>query len=336
MQFDNLSLELDWSANIPDVVLSGVTGGASASYVFSVSVDGKSVFSQAFTGASSSTTFFGIRDIVMEYMRKQRLFTATLAFTVRNTSSQVLSRSVNYVYGWEARPAEEYIVDNFLESSSGYLIPGDGEIRANYITPTPPYQPFVITGVGVNSLGEQHFYQREIPGNNFLNITVDKLATAVGLETILSATVTVGNRQVSYFVAELGHVRKFIFMNRHNIPEVAYIGGNTLFRSEFSRNFAVMSGRRTAYDYRVERYYELTSEELPLRQVEILEELASSWEVTDADNNPILLTETAFEYSDNGYALQSVKISWQYADDYVGRSAKPRRIFTDEFSNQFS
>lgn len=164
-----------------------------------------------------------------------------------------------------------------------------------------------------------------------LNITADRLQVY---------TVIHGSRSFSVFLRRAVPAPSFqlLFRNQFNAFEAVLLEGLNVRKTDVERSEAVIDRVTQYYDQLVVHSNEIQTIPLDYDIALWLEQLFASYEVTDNSGNQILVTETSAEVSDDISEMNSLKVSWRYADnrEILRYTKGVIRIFSSEFDIQFA
>lgn len=161
--------------------------------------------------------------------------------------------------------------------------------------------------------------------------------------SILSYTVTVGDRICRFFVSPIPGGRVFKFRNCFNVFEYIAVQAGTVAKTETSFSEAVMGNSIAHYDIRHSRTFEAETPVLLRKHAEWMNQMLQSREIYLAEYGSIylpmvLIKEYTSELSDEPGAENSIKFTWQFADhaETTEKIAVPGGVFSKEFNQKFS
>lgn len=163
---------------------------------------------------------------------------------------------------------------------------------------------------------------------------------------LLSFSVSVGPRNITYYVIDRKNLTQMFFINAFNVFELFEIQGVTTAKTTVERDTAVINRRETFYDRTIEKKYEVQTSALSSPVKDWVEQFLFSPLVKmfdpDADSidemTEVLITESACEISNSNTELGKVKFTWKYADVYPRLNSIDREtkdLFSQQFEFQF-
>lgn len=163
---------------------------------------------------------------------------------------------------------------------------------------------------------------------------------------LLSFSVSVGPRNITYYVTDRKNLTQMIFLNAFNVFELFEIQGITTAKTTVERDSAVINRRETFYDRTIEKKYEVQTSALSPPVKDWVEQFLFSPLVkmfdSDADSinemKEVLITEFTCEISNSNTELNKVKFTWKYADVYPRINSTKRKTegsFSQQFEFQF-
>lgn len=163
---------------------------------------------------------------------------------------------------------------------------------------------------------------------------------------LLSFSVSVGPRNITYYVTDRKNLTQMIFLNAFNVFELFEIQGITTAKTTVERDSAVINRRETFYDRTIEKKYEVQTSALSSPVKDWVEQFLFSPLVkmfdSDADSinemTEVLITESTCEISNSNTELNKVKFTWKYADVYPRINSTKRKTegsFSQQFEFQF-
>ena len=163
---------------------------------------------------------------------------------------------------------------------------------------------------------------------------------------LLSLSVSVGPRNITYYVIDRKNLTQMFFINAFNVFELFEIQGVTTAKTTVERDTAVINRRETFYDRTIEKKYEVQTSALSSPVKDWVEQFLFSPLVKmfdpDADSinemTEVLITESACEISNSNTELGKVKFTWKYADVYPRLNSIDREtkdLFSQQFEFQF-
>lgn len=159
---------------------------------------------------------------------------------------------------------------------------------------------------------------------------------------LLSFSVSVGPRNITYYVTDRKNLTQMFFINAFNAFELFEVQGVTTTKTKVERDTAVVNHREVFYDRTIEKSYEVQTSALSSPIKDWVEQFLFSPLVKMFDPNAdsidemaeILITESTCEISNSNTELSKVKFTWKYADVYP-RIDSIKRKTEGSFSQQF-
>lgn len=163
---------------------------------------------------------------------------------------------------------------------------------------------------------------------------------------LLSFSVSVGPRNITYYVTDRKNLTQMFFINAFNVFELFEVQGVTTTKTKVERDTAVVNRREVFYDRTIEKSYEVQTSALSSPIKDWVEQFLFSPLVKmfnpDADSinemAEILITESTCEISNSNTELSKVKFTWKYADVYPRINSIKRKTegsFSQQFEFQF-
>lgn len=187
---------------------------------------------------------------------------------------------------------------------------------------------------------------------NFNPKTLQALASTeigsnIGNFNLRSFTVVAGARSLTCFVnRDLDNMRCFYFRNMFNALELAALHHATKRVSKAESSEAYCNGRKSVYDRRLIKSFEVETAPLTLELGDWIDQLLTSPDVKTvvslADDGAttladVVITDSTCEISDETEVSNTVKFTWQFADAANALIANaPSAIFTEQFNPTFS
>lgn len=141
------------------------------------------------------------------------------------------------------------------------------------------------------------------------------------LGTVLAITTSVGKRSFTHYYVEEQPSLKVVFLNLFNVPELLHIIGVTVRKAEVERSEAVLRDETAFYDQSCRDVVEFESAPMTREAAEAVRQMVAAHQVhivnttyDDFDDLPgILITDHTVEVSDKKGAMNSVKLTFRYA-----------------------
>ena len=163
---------------------------------------------------------------------------------------------------------------------------------------------------------------------------------------LLSFSVSVGPRNITYYVTDRKNLTQMFFINAFNVFELFEVQGITTTKTKVERDTAVVNHREVFYDRTIEKSYEVQTSALSSPVKDWVEQFLFSPLVKMFDPNAdsinemaeILITESTCEISNSNTELSKVKFTWKYADVYPRINSIKRKTegsFSQQFEFQF-
>lgn len=163
---------------------------------------------------------------------------------------------------------------------------------------------------------------------------------------LLSFSVSVGPRNITYYVTDRKNLTQMFFINAFNAFELFEVQGVTTTKTKVERDTAVVNHREVFYDRTIEKSYEVQTSALSSPIKDWVEQFLFSPLVKMFDPNAdsinemteILITESTCEISNSNTELNKVKFTWKYADVYPRINSTKRKTegsFSQQFEFQF-
>lgn len=182
-------------------------------------------------------------------------------------------------------------------------------------------------------------------------VDYNSLSSLVPSESfILSATVLIGNRAMTYYFSDDMPNIILLFFNAFNCYELAALNCITTTITKANRSVAMCNGINQFYNQSNEQSFEVQTAPLLYNVAQWLTQLAISPEVRLvqsydklAENNAkvlpvILLTEVESKVSNSNENLNSLKFTFQFAEPRPKiniNAVDANRIFTEEYNQSF-
>lgn len=247
----------------------------------------------------------------------------------------------------------KWLTSRYLTTLSSICVPSTGEVLLPYITDDDTAEA-IFKGTylkdGVSTAFETSYLpEPDIFADNYLAGVIDASPSIVaGLASVEASqlqtySVVYGTRVFAVLISPAIRIAPTLlrFRNQFNAVEAVALEGMTTRKTDIERSEAVIDGESKYYDQSVTRSCELQTAPLSYDEALWMEQLYSSYEVSDPQGNKILITDSTAEVSDDFSGSTTHKITWRYADGRISADrhqyALPAdRTFQPPFDIQFT
>ena len=156
---------------------------------------------------------------------------------------------------------------------------------------------------------------------------------------LLSFTVHVGLRSMTFFVTEEQPDFMLSFRNAFNVTEYAEFYAVTTRKQKVERSEAHFNDMRVFYDQDTQLTFEVETAALPYEEAVWLNQLLASRYVAmaiDGEDEEVLITDSSSEITDSDKEQNRLKFTYKFARDRQHHGvAYPPNCFTEEYNRQF-
>ena len=341
-----------------------------ASCVFNImNRSGQSVYKETLWASSGKIVVYGVDKILKHIISTTGLVFDKFYFnvTASNTAydSDQMTCDVIYldrtVIGVSAK---DFVTNNFLTTLGSRQVPSNLDIPLAFFKLSDDSPSVTVACELYDSVNDNFNYttltfQLDMPASsvglaqfNFNPKTLEELASSVlgpniGVLNLRSFTVVAGARSLTCFVNhDLDNMRCFYFRNLFNALELAALHHATKRVSKAESSEAYSNGRKSVYDRRLIKSFEVETAPLTLELGDWIDQLLTSPDVKTvvalADDGSttladVVITDSTCEISDEAEASNTVKFTWQFAEAANAIIANaPSAIFTEQFNTTFS
>lgn len=352
--------DLYFSSQIPDIVFSTDAGYI----VVSLYADGNCLMSESYYPYGGRSTVRNLYQIVEQYCEEHSSSFCQCTLSAETDEGDELQRSFSVIY-CKSNPSQSAVMwasSHFLTTRQAKLMPRH-ELAVDYLwvyaddacteplryhvtieknkevkTLTVASAPFTAQKRCISMLSVRYGYILQMVHN------------AEGSSVkILSVTIEVGERSMSYFITDRMPSAMFLFANAFGCRELATLDCETTDKIHSNRSVAVIGRRSEFYDREQTKEYEVQTSPLDDDTARWLEQLMVSYDVRfvedygvledDDLNDPprILITDFTSEISDGDSGPNKVKFTWQYSDirPYLKLRKNTDGVFSRQYSNTF-
>lgn len=297
----------------------------------------KSIYATTLYPNKSEVYFYGLRDIIMQYMEKtgKDLSTFTIATPNHDDQDEDLYMDVCVLYS-KIRPSYEYdseFVDNcFLTTRTHYVIPKTGGVNLRFVNRGNLTRLNVVIDCVIVADGEiKHFVKESTmtcsnrPNTYYVSVWYNSLISIAQNELdedvskVLSATATVGNRSMTVYFIDRVPDLVLTCRNAFNCYEDFYIFGTTKLKTEIDAKEAVCNGVTSQYNKTSIRKYVVETAPLTLEEADHFNQFLQSphiWYMVPPDRDEeVLIEDITSEISDSAKDLVKIKFTWKFADN---------------------
>lgn len=285
----------------------------------------------------NSIMFYGLQDIIMEYMERSGKNLVNFTLTTPNEVKQEENHYVDVLVLYsKVRPSTEYdgdfVESHFLTSRSYYMVPRDFDLSLGFVSKGDVQNVKILYDCVFNRNGAIWHFRHEnmrVVANrptvylaDVIHSSIVALASAeCGGDpgTLLSVTVTVGKRTMPVYFIDNKPDMRFHFSNAFGLSEEICIFGTTKLKTEIDSKEAVCNGVASQYDRSSVRLYEVETAPMTIEDAEYMNEFLECSHIVkmippDRDEE-ILIEDISSEISDSGKDLIKIKFTWKYADN---------------------
>lgn len=319
---------------------------------------GTEVYRATIYAFEGEATVYDVRDIVELYMLdKQMAFTAFTISYRQSDGTHLGESDLNTVYCSHVMPVEAglFASYNFLTTlaskrtsahSIEFLTIMHGEERAFMKAHCVYRDDAGDTATAIVDLLDLGYYDF---GIDTIMIKYDDIVqrledAGVELKTLLSYTITWGERVFTYYVHDARPDVGFTFRNCFNVIETVSFCGITTSKTKVERSVATARSEISFYDQRTTKEYEVQSSPLTMDEARWIEQLFISRSVrlgidSDFSSLPeVLIIDSSCEISDSNADMNRVKFTWRFQDSLphnIEVEALEDRIYQEQFTHQY-
>lgn len=178
-----------------------------------------------------------------------------------------------------------------------------------------------------------------------LSTVIGMVSGSLGNFSVVSFSVSIGDRRTTFFVDRRHSQRQFYFRNAFYAWELAIIPASQKSKVESDSSMALCGDTYIPYDIQHTRTFEVQTASLLLSHARWFEQLVTSPEIrirdvagTSVEDLPqILIVDYDYEIDDAPGAVNAFRFTWKYADkrSYINLSYITAGVFSEQFTPQF-
>ena len=348
--FSNLYL----SAMLPERVSFSVQD-ENTSAVVSVYVDHQIVFQSTLYAFGHNMYLNDIRSIIEEGIRQNENAHGECMVTIADSESNASTQNFVVLISDFAIPSPMYfLATHFLTTRSSFRIHRSGNQTLAWLPSAAgthlKYIDAVILPEGESTptvlrwdQGQQQYFDGQLYSYTFKVQTISDYFEQKYPEKkgkLLSFTVHVGQRSMTFFVTDEVPDFRLSFLNAFNITEYAELYAVTTQKQKVERSEAHCNFDHIFYDQKTEISFEVETAALPYEEAQWLNQVFASRYVAipiyGDTFEQILITDSTSEITDSDKEQNRLKFTYKFAKDkqhkYVESSPA---YFTEEYNKQF-
>lgn len=324
------------------------------------------IFTTRYYAVNGAVSVLDIHTILENYLQVEQMSAADFCFFVESPTES-LRHDMTIVFCKsipQGLSASEMIQRHFLTSVYQRFITPDAKVPLYY------YQPFTedclspgfyrvitytyrivimledgltetvtsITGERTTGWGVMNF-------NISLSSVISLVGSSHGNFSVVSFSVSIGDRRTTFFVDRRHSQRQFYFRNAFYAWELAIIPASQKSKVESDSSMALCGDTYIPYDIQHTRTFEVQTASLLLSHARWFEQLVTSPEIrirdiaeTAVEDLPqILIVDYDYEIDDAPGAVNAFRFTWKYADkrSYINLSYITAGVFSEQFTPQF-
>lgn len=319
------------------------------------------IFYEKFYTHNRKISVFNLSSVIETFMRNNNFSFHRFRINLYTDNEEAFDDSWDFYVIYCDRKifvddVSEFISENFLCSCEFRRIPKSADIFLNFIALCNEdlictvdmnceiYNSGVVKICSISSFLEH--VGNEIKLFN-ISYNYDSLASMAanffGCDesniNILSFTLSVGNRSMSFFVdGGMSLHNCFYFNNCFNAMDVIYFNGINSKETSVEKSSAFIHGVYKFYDVKASETFSVQSGGLSEMEADLFSQLISSFYISRKINDnflSVLISNESFDVSDADDKLCSVKFNWKYDFEKPMLAFDFNNIFSEQFSNQF-
>ncbi len=358
-----------FTSEIPDVNIS-----TTSTYVdFAIGrlshdrFDGFSViFSSRYYAVNGVVSILDIHTILENYLQVQQICAADFCFFVESPTES-LRHDMTIVFCKsipQGLSASEMVERHFLTSVYQRFITPDAKVPLYYYLPfreefntpgfyrtvTYTYRIIILLENGQTQTVTAYTRARSsgwgvMSFNISLSTVISLVGSSHGKFSVVSFSVSIGDRRTTFFVDRRHSQRQFYFRNAFYAWELAIIPASQKSKVESDSSMALCGDTFIPYDIQHTRTFEVQTASLLLSHARWFEQLVTSPEIrirdiagTAVEDLPqILIVDYDYEIDDAPGAVNAFRFTWKYADkrSYINLSYITAGVFSEQFTPQF-
>ena len=339
---------LQWSGNITDIIFSGVTDHIN----LRIDVDDVAVEQLLLYAYNGTAKLEELSDLVEQYMLDNSKYFSNVKiyeFADENPSSTTLLCQFNVLFcslTVSTTPAA-FSQDNFLSTAHvKQFYPGMREKlyfydpdagTQNYVAPTLRLQVGYMDG---NTMRVATVDDASSLINDCIVFSLSDIMTLASVDNVVTITLTLGARQMLYYVSDFKADSVFMFRNAFNVEENLPLNCTTSVKQVGERTVAQIKRHTVLASVEHETDYEVETAPLSPDQVLLVEQLCESLEtyIWFSVFKPITISSRTCEFSDERAKEVTAKFTWRYLDGrraYKFEALPDDEIFTEEYDPNY-
>ena len=340
---------LQWSGNITDIIFSGVTDHIN----LKVDVDDVVVEQLLLFAYNGTAKLEELSDLVEQRMLDTGKHFSTvkiLEYPDENPSSTTLLCQFNVLYCslTVTTTPDAFSRDNFLSTAHvKQLHPGMREKlyfydpdagTQNYVAPTLRLQVGYMDGdvMRVATVDDAS----SLINDDCIAFPISDIMTLASVDNVATITLTLGNRQMLYYVSDFKADSVFMFYNAFNVEENLPLNCITSVKQVGERTVAQIKRHTVLASVEHETDYEVETAPLSPDQVLLVEQLCESPEtyIWYSVFKPITISSRTCEFSNERANEVTAKFTWRYLDGrraYKYEALPDDDIFTEEYDPNY-
>lgn len=346
--------DLYLSAMLPETV-SFTVQDENASAVVTVYVDHQIVFKTTLYAYGHNMYLNDIRSIIEEGIRQNENAHGECALMISDEESNASTQNFVVLISDFAIPGPLFfLATHFLTTRTSFRIHRSGKQTLAWLPSSAgtmmKYIDALILPEGENTptvlrwdQGQQQYFDGQLYSYTVKVQTISDYFEQnypVKKGKLLSFTVHVGLRSMTFFVTDEQPDFRLSFLNAFNITEYAELYAVTTRKQKVERSEAHCNFDHIFYDQNTEISFEVETSALPFEEAVWLNQLFSSRYVAipiyGNVYEQVLITDSSSEIADSDKEQIRLKFTYKYAKDKQHKYVDyPRAYFTEEYNRQF-
>lgn len=317
------------SCSIPNVLRLEYIGHWARCHVI---VNGKEIYAAILQAYNDIIYFYGLKDLVEEYMRNNNISKADFIFEMEDDYGGDMTDNITLFYSAYrhfVNNESDFLESNFLSSRKSYVVPRTGDcyipfafLSTDEILVQVEFKIRTTSNeIRINTFSEPIQQRHEINTYTAFAGYDYVLSKCHYAGELLSAEVRCGNRRKTVYYTDEIPVVSFFFLNAYNCLEVVNVIGKETVKTEFSNKEAVCNGEISYFDEKMVKKHYIETAAMSIDEANWFNEfLYSKLIEKEVNANPrqtakVIISDISSEIIKAPNEPTRFKFAWRFADN---------------------